>query len=948
MENEQSNQLSILFQDISKQFQVDVRSPKDLYNYINSLNKSTHNYKYACRKLQNENRAIKDRLETISADYNEKRNQKNDFKAKINEYSNLITKQNILLEEKSTKNNEILADLEEALTENKKLKSENAKLMQKISDYESKNNESKICNENFDINDNLENEIKQQNETIVELTNQRNTLFERLIQLTKVLEETDNSVKKIIDDKNDKLNILQDQVQMLMDKENNLIKKAQEMAPDWLNENNDVLGIISALYEENEKIKKDNSIENDSKMKEKYDFLLQQLEGTMKFLMNIVNSEQGSLDVSSPLNCNKENITKIKLMCSKIIQFLNSNELKLSNYSSIFNTDEIQECLNHMDEIFDKEIEEPKFRDIYVLLVGVVCVNEFQSKYLDMYKQKIKDIKQNKIIAEEIKTLEEQLEELKDWKSKIENKFKDVSQILVNPPEDLNELIDTFINEYKTILKTNETLKNKIEELKTKSIQDNDILNKLGKELESIEHEISLEKDNNIKKIKLLNEEIIKRDETIKELKIINKSNLDKLYKQKDTLSDFEKAQNETTELKNKIYDKILELENENKSLLSNISKLTKFIKKQNIKLEEANQKVNKLKESNSLLKEQNKNLQSQYQILKDLKKANDNISKKYDKIKENLEIELQESNCLNEKLNKEKEEILEKNKLITKELTQLKTNERALKLKITTLQDKIQLQKLSNQAKENSQLIFQHFDSISKIDILQNEIDIVRKGINNLLMKYYNKTPNDNDSLNKVYSDLESCMNQYEDDKLLLKDAFQTKLMFCRKPNTTIFNTLTEFDQNNKKLLKENKCLQNELNITKQSLLKAKSSSEKIQNYIKEASTWESWALSIYYQTIDCAKPIQNPNELRYILEESFLSNIHHKEIIQKLNLLRVQKSILIKFPLIEKNKIPTKPTSLLPIIHLTIYLRRIQFNGGLSFNLKYQQQISKDNTNT
>ena len=133
MENEQSNQLSILFQDISKQFQVDVRSPKDLYNYINSLNKSTHNYKYACRKLQNENRAIKDRLETISADYNEKRNQKNDFKAKINEYSNLITKQNILLEEKSTKNNEILADLEEALTENKKLKSENAKLMQKIS-----------------------------------------------------------------------------------------------------------------------------------------------------------------------------------------------------------------------------------------------------------------------------------------------------------------------------------------------------------------------------------------------------------------------------------------------------------------------------------------------------------------------------------------------------------------------------------------------------------------------------------------------------------------------------------------------------------------------------------------------------------------------------------------------------------------------------------------------
>ncbi|KAH0793903.1 viral A-type inclusion protein [Histomonas meleagridis] len=652
--------------------------------------------------------------------------------------------------------------------------------------------------------------------------------------------------------------------------------------------------------------------------------LLEQLEGSMRFINNIASSEKQTFN-TVPLTQDTSLRTALHTQCARIGRFIDENMIelkipKLSTGKSIFDPSEFNDYLQQIDHI----IENSNFRELYALFVGVVQVNSLQSNHIDQLTNKLKEIRQSSLSSEEIEDLEKQLYELQEWKNSKEELIEEIRKIL-----DLNNFNDeelfARINE---VVKLNDLLQSQIDELKqNQNILSKEEFDKISNELNNVVEAFNSEQSNNVREIENLKSTLKSKDETIAKLEQTIEDNTCKLQEKNEEINNFKNIQNDTIRLEKSLQEKFLLVASENKTLISNLKRMKSTLKKQNDQLDQYQRTENKLRKAKDSLKEKLELMENQNKKgLEDLNKRNAELSNRYDLLVCDLESEIKELNESKQKISAEKELLAKQKAELSVELTRVKISERSLILKLAALQRQIDIKNSAD--KESAHMMKRRVEAEKQTNDVQSEV--VKEGLVSILEKYYGIIISNEENIAKIFMELELAMKKKEDELFIKKDAYETRKKFGIKQSSSILSTVSAVLQKNNDLTIENDRLKKETKHIKDELSKEKKKSGSMQTKARNSDEWELWGRSIYRQILDGVEPVQNQKELRFLLEEALLAGIGHREIIRKLELMRKEKILISKFPKIEKSKSAADVTSLRPLLLLAVCSRRLQSISG------------------
>lgn len=698
-------------------------------------------------------------------------------------------------------------------------------------------------------------------------------------------------------------------------------------------------GKTNSIETDDKKFEKDKSIVSTKK----YQMIFNQLEGSIKFIQNIANSNQelnSSILRSSLIN---DEVTRSLLLSqiSRIGHYIDQNDLQplfqIQNQENLFDPKLIENPQEFLEPLLDgistETMLESPFREFYLLLIGTMEVNKFIMDRIEAFERRNRDEIDNAFPVDK--------EELLFWKNEYDTRMKLLAEQIGAvdiPPE---ELLDHFLDVYLDTVEENKELQNTIidnqEEFKETQKQN---VEQIKSKLDEIEQLAAQEKEKHQEQVAQLNQQLSQskseNDQLVNSIKQLNLC-----IQNKD--NEFQKANDELTQLKELIKEvdqKAQSVGEINNKLNKDIEKLANLLRKQNEGIVKASNKIEKLYNQKSALKlklidiktKSSMGMSSQQEIKNEIYISEIN----------KLENEVSELQIAVKNMEDEKAKIISQKDDLTNQLVKMRVSEKAMKIKLDALENRSTLNKQENEHVKSALISSINAEAAMKVEKIRNEYEKLRSELIRIL-KYKYKVkfmksffasyeenesfiPSDEIIIRKVDElisasiELQNQSNDIQELRLILGIPEPQTLANGAK---TISGTISNLTKQNSEYR-----ARNDLVIQRSAELEMKRNEQ--ENAIRIAQEWEQWSKSILFRITNGTATFHGPNDIKFLLEEALLSTIGHQNLLLKLDILQAQKKLFLTFSesecLFAADESSTSIDSLRMLMVIVMFLRRLR----------------------
>ncbi|OHT07925.1 hypothetical protein TRFO_05040 [Tritrichomonas foetus] len=910
----------------NKKLTRDLESQIEINNILQDKVNTIPEYEHLLKQSQDEIKKLKKQCTFI---------EQSDESAKTikfykNQLSSLQTKcadQEATISELKTTVSELKFELSSAKSELSQKESEISQILCDLPQNKDNEDNEEIFNQTLEIFDNLS---KEQTNQIVELTKQRNEILTIL-----------HKYEKIESLNNDYLSHSNEENQQLKDQIEDLQQKLEQAIEESDNKVNELVESIGKIYEyeiDQDKSPIDNIVElienrivapdspSVKSNRERELKVLGQLENALKFFKTLAGS---SSDDDTPI-FNFQDRTFILTQCARIGQFIEeeAGDVKIPSVPNLFDPLEIESCSKVFFDFLENEedINESPIRELYLMFLSCISVNF-------LLFNRVKELLSRKPTP--TVRIDDSFRELYE---EILNEIKDSEKVLGlyvdNPDNNFFSMLQIFVGEYEELRRENDDNIAAIEQLQAELIEVSQLTQNSSMmpegEFKTIKSKIRKLKDDKRKLQECLNKEIKYRKSSNEKSRKQLEEAVQCLNIAKNEQEEFEKLKNKYQNLKqlskdqenelNQYKEKLTELNDENEMLLKEKEELEASSES---RIEELQENERKVREKNSSLAKRVTDLEkTNNEMLVDIKKRTEIIQEKLHERIQNLDNELKETR---EKLIKNLTEIKELRSIKHSnqvEITKLKFEVKNRSYMINQLTSQMKLKEEQFSAKSKAEVFQQQVKCDKLMNELSSNYDTARMKLVGLLKKKFNVTISETDSFNVIIN----ALNRLIDEKMI---AEMTTLNIDAR---SLINEIKKMENriNSNETTIEDLEMKNAI-ISKQNEALTKKNSQ-LENAQDELNKWISWARSIHRHITDGQVGPHSVDDLKYVLEESLMAAIGHRNVLRKLDIIRREKKIL-NSPMARKciEKVPTQNRpSIRPVILALMWTRRLQIFGS------------------
>ena len=909
-ESEEENfkaQLEKIYNFCSNCFRIDIDNPNSLIEIISLLIKDAKSLKKENKMLKSNSKLpMKDESFSEKSEKSEKI-QNNRYKKKNDQLQQQIVEMQTIINDNSAKIQELTLTNINLTTQNKKLQDDIANMKKETQQDDITERES-VVNAIESTLSTFENVIKMQSDEIAALIEQREQLTIQVEAFDKIYYKIETEIQTLEENKNATLasfNALQSTISEYeslfpsiveeiheFDIPYNLISKSESIH-DFIIET-----ISNIMNRNNILLEKKGEQPADTVSKEEYDLILRQLEGSIKFIQNIANTEQPNEDKGNmqPLFNNSIARSLLLTQCARIGHFINNtNFIVNTSDPTIFDPKILSSPVTILQPLLEKTppevMAQSPTRELFAFFVGVCEVNKLLMNYLENSEKGNKEVTQAQL---------NRLEELELWKNDQENKIQRIANEIGMPNFSHDTFLDHFLNAYLEIIDENKELQQQFQkspqESPLKEIEKNQTINPndfqeqidqledlLNKQNQKYQSEC-LALKNELQKYKEENEQLSQTIQTFSE--VIQKK--DKKYKKARLAQDDLQGLIETVENKVKL------VSDDNERLNRNINEMGEVLKKQNIDLEKAGKKIQKLHEQKTFLKEKlHESEENNTKTLTENSKRTEQLNDKYSEIIQNLENDLKEAKEKLKQIDLEKEDLIKQKNDISSQLIKSRVNERALNIKIEALESRSLLNKKESESAKSALIQSIRAEANIKIENTKADLDKLIIGLIRIMSDRFRIIFAENPTTDEVLARAEMCLKSSYDTQMKIEDANQARLILQIPDSQTLTKGSKAIIDRDKKLVKQNSELKAQSELVRKKSAEVDLRRSEQERAIRIAADWENWSKSIFYQITDGTAVVQSSKDIRFLLEEALLSTIGHHGLLTKLEILKAEKKL-------------------------------------------------------
>ena len=506
--------------------------------------------------------------------------------------------------------------------------------------------------------------------------------------------------------------------------------------------------------------------------------ILGQLEDAVKFMQEMATAgEEQSRGEDSFLAANESVRSVLLTQCARIERFIDDNlsaigESILPEKPSLFRPSSVNGLGIQLSEYFcyvtQEELRAPAMRELFAMFVGVVQVNHAMSDYFDRLKGRKHSSR---------------VQQLEEWKAEITEQTQMAMKEIQNNGghvEDDNDVIPWLLNAWIEKQRDNQELEETLMNINTNETEktaDKEEIQAFRKQLEVLEADIIKEKEASEKQMKSMAGQLKKSEKEKKALESQIKKFKEgaKEYKAKYKQSMQEVA--ETTRLFQEVQAKVSDIVKEKVVMETTISDLKQTIKKQNDQILLLVSKERKFHSNKERLEERIHDLENQNkQVLSDIKKSNETLKQQYEATIDNIKSDLEDVQAVLEREKKERQKLLAEKQAISAELTKTRVSERALRIKLTSLEERQNIERSAQNAKTSSYFMSLNATAGKKLDEANNRIETVKTWLISTLTHSFHQSVSANLSLDALFELLQEQVTANITNERVLYDALELR----------------------------------------------------------------------------------------------------------------------------------------------------------------------------
>ena len=677
-------------------------------------------------------------------------------------------------------------------------------------------------------------------------------------------------------------------------------------------------------------------------LKKKYAGVLMHLESAYKFLKNMGGSRAFETE---------EDKTALLTECARIGKFLEENDITIPDYS-IFNPSDLNDPIKvarvFSDFVTNDQLHESPFWELYLLFMCLTQVNQILLGNIEANEAFVRDAQ--RITAQE-KDERQMIKELDEWRARqiaVNSALLPVLQKCTrSEDEDFELLSSKFVDAYakdEITWAERDVLRAEVEKL-------NESVEVLQTRLEERERELERDRKAFCKQTDCLVQDIendIRRDAKEQarenaELRSIIADLREQLSKSKggdDTSlrkakKSIEKKKMEVRTLTDEaelMRTQTAELQSTLGQLTIDNCKLQEQIGEMEEQLSVSAGEIQRQKEKkrvykSKLLEEENSNTEKLQQLMK----RNNEVTEKYTNYVAKLEGENTELKDKVAKLSDDCSEFDVVKQQLRMEIAKLQVQNRTLNLKLNSVAQSLEREREANAAKQTAIQAMVKAQYEEKMENHSKTITSCKNVLMKILTKEFRATVSDG-SVEQLIDTVYSELDRRGSEQFIISDARNLRKILKLDDSSSVVDVFRDVEKELASLQQRLDAMQDENKQLKEHDDFLKRENAKLEHVKTEMSAWTTWSRSMLHQLSSTANANMPVADIRYTLEEALLASIGHRTIRRKMEILRVEKTILTSDRIRTMPVIHDKVTSIRPIVLAMIFGKRLEeMNGSL-----------------
>lgn len=874
---------------------------KKISNEYDTIAKQVEDYKHKEMQLNNKITILESKIQTLEESNKQQKDRIKTLKTQNESLKKDVTTKDTKIAEFSTTISELQLELNEIKSQKFEVQTIDIP----------KTNE---CIDKSSLNDALsrfEEIIQSQSEELNQLYQQRSTLIQTIQNLNCSVSGVEQYIIDLVQENRQLSNNYETLTQDLeeLDKNNEhdwnkVIAAIHELLPEFQEEQDDHIHFCINAIKHAVSIQPEleTDINEMEKLEKQNVELVSHLENMIKFLRSLSETSKTTTEKSIILS-----------QCARVGIYMEEINLKPKSIPSLFKPHEVKDpetiaelCLAFANE---SEMKETPFTELFDLMCILAEVNSILMDNIGDYQQRLSQVPMSND-THDVQKLEAELQSisLSDENNQIfiENIINILKEVVEKPSDDVEEMINQLIvnvNELNQIKEENNALKAEIDEIKEESAKERAIfekkaeriVNEIQSKIESMTID-SQETNEANEELKSQNEELLKKLDEANENIDKKKTKIEKLVEENKQLVDsIERMEEKAKSDKLGVFNEIDEINAQLESIRQQNMHLEDQIKQVNEKKRIYKQKFEECEEKNS-------------GILSELRTRSDELRSKYSATVERLENDLKEARTQIENLETEASKFNETKQRLIVENARLQVSERSLTLKINSIENALNRERKAFEEKK----VIMNMNFQNEISSLHENYELEKQEIMAPILEAFNVTSIDDIIKSREYNDM------------ILSDAIKARTCLKIDDNESLENAIHELEN---QIYEQEKIIKEQEKQTAH-MSEAIRENEKLRHIVADNKEWLRWSKALYRQITRDTCGECNEKDIKFTIQEAIISSMGHITFRKKLELLRLEKKLILKqqnLTYFRNGNRKEKVVSIRPIMICTLFARRL-----------------------
>ena len=381
---------------------------------------------------------------------------------------------------------------------------------------------------------------------------------------------------------------------------------------------------------------------------------------------------------------------------------------------------------------------------------------------------------------------------------------------------------------------------------------------------------------------------------------------------------------NQIEEIKKENEQKVNELEDKNKKSEEHCQELTK-------KIEENEQILLTVKKQRQSLGKKIETLQNTNKALKSEIEAKTNeLKDQYAQLVNDLQSRYQNALSDLETVQNGLQNFENKNQQLSSELKQARVEKKTLEMKIKSLEQRMSLDQQNMQSRIAAQVTAAQIEQASQVNSVSK---INEEAMNEIIALLPDGAKPSNlmtaiHLLQDDYNSLKQTQYKYIE---LLNDVSESQKILGIDSSSRICDSLNEFIQKCEDKMSADTARETKWKQGQEELERARKDIKKADLQIAELKKWDSWARRSHRAIYDADTANMTNDEIRLTLEEALLSSVSHKSVFYRIDSLRTQKELLMRYDKRVLNTRSIMRPSIRSVLVVALSARRMMKLGGI-----------------